>query len=321
MDKHRVRLGRALSAQAEDVVAAVARRLWPAGTQAVDPDVRLAIAETDHLGVAQISRWLTHGTMISEEERRDLGALGGMIDRISLDDLLKAYLSWRDALLETLYAQAAALDSPAALVAEIRALIVRNAEGSAVRMARCFEQERQRLHQLLAEQALHDALTGLPNRTVLFDRLEHALRLAARSGKDLALLFVDLDGFKAVNDHHGHHTGDNLLVAVAQRIREAVREVDTTARLGGDEFVILCENLEGSEEATDIAERIIGALSEPFATDSVDVRISASVGIARVSDAESHGGASELLKLADAAMYAAKQQGRGRHEIRLAVSA
>jgi diguanylate cyclase (GGDEF)-like protein len=248
---------------------------------------------------------------ITEEERRSLGALGGMIESVSLDALVKAYLAWRDTMLAIVEEEAARLGTPSELVAEVRAVIVRNNDGSVVRMARSFEQERARLHQLLAERALHDELTGLPNRVLLFDRMEHALRLSTRTDHPLAILFIDLDGFKAVNDRLGHHAGDQLLVAVAGRICEAVREGDTVARLGGDEFIVLCEELVDTHPAR-IAERVIATLNRPFALCGGFISISASVGIATAGGTDR---ASDLLRRADIAMYAAKQQGPGRHEI------
>ncbi len=312
MDEHRTRLGSALIERADDVAVAVLERVWPEGTDEVDGDVVEAIAETDRVGARLIGLWLTGGMHITEEERRSLGALGGLIESVSLDALVKAYLAWRDTMLAIVEEEAARLNTPPELVAEVRAVIVRNNDGSVVRMARSFEQERQRLHQLLAERALHDDLTGLPNRVLLFDRMEHALRLSTRTDHPLAILFIDLDGFKAVNDRLGHHAGDQLLVAVAARICEVVREGDTVARLGGDEFVVLCEELIDTHHAARIAERVIATLNQPFALCDGFISISASVGIANAGGSD---GASELLMRADIAMYAAKQQGPGRHEI------
>jgi diguanylate cyclase (GGDEF)-like protein len=159
---------------------------------------------------------------------------------------------------------------------------------------------------------MHDSLTGMPNRLLLFDRLEHALRVTARTGQRLAVLFVDLDGFKSVNDRLGHQAGDDVLVMVAQRIGEAVREADTVARLGGDEFVILCERVGEPEQPVEIAERIIAALNRPFVVSAGAASISASVGIAEAGGCD---GPSELLLRADQAMYASKQQGPGGHRV------
>lgn len=152
--------------------------------------------------------------------------------------------------------------------------------------------------------ALHDELTGLGNRTLLNGRLPQALARAGRKGRLLALLFCDLDRFKAVNDLHGHQAGDELLVQVGARLREAVRPEDTVTRIGGDEFVVLCEDLATELEATMVAERVRAALGEPFELSVGRVRIGCSVGIAttRGAGAAPH----DLLAEADQRMYEAK---------------
>lgn len=129
------------------------------------------------------------------------------------------------------------------------------------------------------EMALHDALTGLPNRVLLLERLDHTARRWQRTRKLAAVLFVDLDRFKAVNDQHGHGVGDELLVHVARRVSAVLRPGDTLARLSGDEFVALCEDLESATEADAIATRIGDALAAPFVLAAAVVEITASVGI------------------------------------------
>jgi diguanylate cyclase (GGDEF)-like protein len=284
----------------------------------VDPVAVEAIAETDRMSTRHIGRWLVDGQTISEEERQALGSLGGMGDRLALDDLVKAYFAWRDVMLRFLREAAAQLGTPPELAAQVAAIISRNNDGSVVRMARRFEHERELLHRQVAEQAKHDALTGMPNRLLLFDRMEHALRVTARTGQRLAILFVDLDGFKTVNDRLGHQAGDEVLITVAQRIGETVREADTVARLGGDEFVILCENVSESERPVEIAERIIAALNRPFIVGAGAASISASVGIAVSGGCD---GPNELLMRADRAMYAAKRHGPGGHRMSAPVPA
>jgi diguanylate cyclase (GGDEF)-like protein len=159
----------------------------------------------------------------------------------------------------------------------------------------------------LHHQAFHDGLTGLSNRVLFHDRLDHALALHHRDGRPLAVLFLDLDNFKAVNDRHGHHAGDRLLRLVADRLRGAVRDGDTVARVGGDEFAVL---LEGGGDPGVPAERIMTALREPFDLDGEVVGVAASVGLV---EAGTHGTvhtADGLLRRADAAMYAGKRQGK-----------
>jgi diguanylate cyclase (GGDEF)-like protein len=162
------------------------------------------------------------------------------------------------------------------------------------------------------EAALHDPLTGLANRTLLLERLDHAFLRGRRSSKTTALFFLDLDRFKTVNDIHGHDTGDELLVALSERLTAMLRPGDTLARLAGDEFVILCEDLADATHAETIAARIDAELAPPFALTTTQVKITASIGIAftgRGADSPR-----QLLHDADLAMYRAKRSRRpGRH--------
>jgi diguanylate cyclase (GGDEF)-like protein/PAS domain S-box-containing protein len=167
----------------------------------------------------------------------------------------------------------------------------------------------------LGHLALHDTLTGLPNRALAQDRIEHALARLADTDDDakVAVLFVDLDRFKLVNDGLGHETGDELLVQVSRRLTTSVRRQDTIARFGGDEFVVLCEDLTDERQAVELAERAARAFVEPFVLSRAEVSVSASIGIAvtdRTSDRATH-----LLQDADAAMYRAKRRGGARHEL------
>jgi diguanylate cyclase (GGDEF)-like protein len=158
--------------------------------------------------------------------------------------------------------------------------------------------------QELEHLAYHDPLTGLPNRKLFHDRLQHAIELHARDHRPVAVLFLDLDHFKAVNDTHGHVVGDLLLAAVADRIRGTVRSVDTAARLGGDEFAVL---LESGYDAHRCAERIIAALREPLQVDGTQLRPRASVGIVELAPGDAPMAADELLGRADHEMYRAKR--------------
>jgi diguanylate cyclase (GGDEF)-like protein/PAS domain S-box-containing protein len=165
----------------------------------------------------------------------------------------------------------------------------------------------------LERQALHDPLTHLPNRLLLMDRTRQALARLHRSTGLVALLFIDLDRFKAVNDNYGHEVGDGLLVAASQRLAEMMRETDTVARLGGDEFVILGEEIEGEAEALALAERVLMTLSEPFIVGSVEVSVPASVGVSVSHDPDVD--AESMLREADVAMYRAKAAGGRRPEL------
>ncbi len=173
--------------------------------------------------------------------------------------------------------------------------------------------ERKRAQAELAHQALHDPLTGLPNRLLFLDRLEVALARLGRRDGAVAVLFLDLDRFKLINDSHGHEVGDQVLMEMAGRLRGLLRPSDTLSRFGGDEFTILCEDLSSDEDAAHVAERIAGALAEPFPLADREVFLSASIGIALGRDRAMSPGA--LLRDADAAMYGAKERGRSRYAI------
>lgn len=160
--------------------------------------------------------------------------------------------------------------------------------------------------------AHHDSLTGLPNRALLFDRLNHAINQARRYGHMIAVMFIDLDRFKFINDTMGHEAGDVLLKSVASRIRQTIREADTVARLGGDEFIAIITNLDEPLSSVTVANNIVESLSETVIIADNQVTVSPSIGIATFpSDGDS---ADELIKLADAAMYQAKQAGGGCHQ-------
>jgi diguanylate cyclase (GGDEF)-like protein/PAS domain S-box-containing protein len=165
----------------------------------------------------------------------------------------------------------------------------------------------------LSRRALHDHLTNLPNRALFLDRLEVALERLPRSSTALAVLFLDLDRFKVVNDSLGHGVGDELLISVAERMRGLARPTDTIARFGGDEFVVLLEQLGNPADAVEVADRLIAALAEPFVVGEQEIFTSASVGIAFTREAREPAG--DLLRHADTAMYRAKARGQGQFEV------
>jgi diguanylate cyclase (GGDEF)-like protein len=186
-------------------------------------------------------------------------------------------------------------------------LVKRDATGDLVLRSVRYAMERKRTQVELAHRALHDSLTGLPNRALLIDRMELALARGERSGKPPALLFLDLDRFKIVNDSLGHDAGDRLLCLAAERLRGLIRPSDTVARFGGDEFMVLCDEVQEEREAIVVAERLSGGLAEPFRLEDRELYVGASIGIA--FGAEGGCTAETLIRDADQAMYRAKQRG------------
>ena len=167
--------------------------------------------------------------------------------------------------------------------------------------------ERKEAHERLAFMANHDVLTNLPNRVLFFERVDQALALARRNGTRLALLFIDLDKFKPINDTWGHAVGDQLLRAVAERLTGRLRDADTVGRIGGDEFVILLHQVGDADYAARVADELRLSLAQPFELAGLTLNISASIGVALFPD---HGqDAIELSRHADDGMYQAKQAG------------
>ena len=260
--------------------------------------------------------------------REFLGPLAGVADVVSVPALLVftallmaggAFVVWDIA---TALSRAAQLSSernpdlPADLARkdEIGTLM-----SSFARMLATIEQQSQeinefprRLDQLIRE-AFRDALTGLPNRALFMDRLSHALTRAERGGVNLAVLFLDLDRFKILNETLGHEVGDRLLLEVGHRITSCLRPEDTVARLGGDEFALLLEDTADLSGATAMAERVSAEIQRPFIVDGRDVLISASIGIALTGVGSMQ--PDEVLRNADLAMYQAKAEGRARYEL------
>ena len=188
---------------------------------------------------------------------------------------------------------------------------VRGPGGEALEMV-CVSRdisERKSAELELAHRALHDGLTGLPNRTLFLDRLGQALRRSRRRDRGVAVVFLDLDRFKVVNDSLGHKAGDRLLVDVAMRLSSALRPSDTLARFGGDELTLLCEDIGDGEDARAIAERLLDTFAEPFVVQDGEAFLQASIGIALSRDGFET--PEDLIRDADAAMYRAKARGQG----------
>ena len=186
--------------------------------------------------------------------------------------------------------------------ASIHAAYVLGASGTALVAWRATE-----------ERALRDSLTQLSNAESFLEQVRRARARAQRRGHHVGLLYLDLDGFKSVNDTLGHSAGDQLLMSAGDRLRNSIRDSDVGARLGGDEFAILVDDISGIKDAEVVAARILGALSVPFTVKRQSVAISASAGLS-ISDSEGSKQAEELLKEADEAMYAAKKAGKGQYK-------
>jgi diguanylate cyclase (GGDEF)-like protein len=239
----------------------------------------------------------------------------------SLDEAVKQVLRWRDAVTECLDQEARSLDVSAEALAHARAMLRRSADVTLVRMCGSFETERQRMHQELSEhqdelvfQATHDTVTGLANRVLLLDRIEQTLHRVRREQVPIAVIFIDLDNFKSINDTFGHGVGDQLLRAVAARLDGILRGSDTLGRFGGDEFVVVAEGGSLAAGPELIAERLRDVLREPFVVEGLaqhPLRVTASLGIATGERSS----ADELLRDADLAMYRAKWAGRDRYEL------
>ena len=185
-----------------------------------------------------------------------------------------------------------------------------------IRMAGMIE-ERKTLEERLAFQASHDPLTELPNRRLFSERVEHAIARLSRDKRSIAVLFIDLDSFKYVNDSLGHDAGDEILVGVGRRLRDCMRPTDTVARLGGDEFTVLLEGVAQVSDATRAAERIMEALRPPLLAGGREVTVTVSIGIALGVPGQE---TSDLLRAADATMYEAKENGKSRYEVRGAIA-
>lgn len=324
----RASLGRAIASRSGSVADMVVRR-WEQrqkhSSVLADPEdterVRQDIIRTTKLATEVVAEFLITGQMPTSEQEQSLYSPGKAPLRktVALADLTKLYLNWRDCTMEVARDEGARLGSEAGIVREALAVIRAGADGALIRVARQFDSEHQHvLDELAAERArlahlaMHDPLTGLPNRALLLDRLGHALDASSRRGQ-LAVLFIDLDHFKDVNDHGGHSAGDQLLIAVAMRLTDVVRPTDTVARMGGDEFVVLCESLrKGTSEAMAVANRIAEKLAEPHVVDGREVIATGSIGVV-VASADA--GPELVLSQADDAMYRAKQHGRARCEL------
>ena len=318
------RLGEALKARTEDVVAGMVSRTRESD-QVLDELVEDSFERVGTVSTVAVARWMAGESPevareVGQESWRIFGQLAAQ-RAAPLNEVIKRCLRWCDAAEDVVREIAAELDLSQEVLLRALAMLQRSLNVTLVRMCESFEAERRcadqelgRRQQELAFMATHDSLTGLPNRTLILDRTEQMLVRSRRNQTPVAALFVDLDNFKSINDTLGHGAGDDLLRAVAARLDGVVRAVDALGRLGGDEFVVIAEGLSLAEGPELIAERLLEALKQPFklgADKETRVTVTASVGIA----AGDHPSAEELLRNADIAMYRAKWDGKSRYVV------
>ena len=317
-----VRMGMRLHERRDEVVHR-AELLNRAAAIQLDPSAHASVARLIAVSTEAFALWMAgEGEEVAREVGREAATIFGQLAiqrEAPLNEITKRALRWRDAAREVLDEIAEELDATDDARRAAQRMLQRSLDVTLVRLCEAFEGERSlidgelaRRQQELVFTATHDQLTGLPNRTLILDRAEQLLARSRREQEQCAVLFVDLDGFKDINDGLGHRAGDELLRAVAERLETTIREADTLGRLGGDEFVVLVDGIALAAGPELVAERILDALRQPFfieGTASGRVTISASIGIAGGA-AKS---AADLLRDADIAMYRAKLNGKNRY--------
>jgi diguanylate cyclase (GGDEF)-like protein len=317
-------LGEMLKAHTEEVLRRTVDRTSGSGHE-VDAVVQDSFERISRSSTIAVARWMAgEGIEVAREAGQETWEIFGELSAhraASLNEVTRRCLCWRDSMAEVLQASANQLGVSRETLAEALNILQLSLEFSLVRMCECFEIERQhkdeelrRREEELAFLATHDPLTGLPNRTLILDRVEQMLARSRRNQTPVAALFIDIDNFKGINDTLGHSIGDELLRAVAARLEGVVRDVDALGRLGGDEFVVISEDLSLAAGAELIAERLLEALQHPFmlgADGAARVTVTASVGIATAEGTS----AEDLLRDADIAMYRAKWDGKARYAV------
>ena len=317
-------LGRSLLEREQEILAETVRRTAESG-EAVEPLVQRSFEQICVSSTVAVARWIAgEDIAVTNDAARETSRIFGELAAhraASLNEVTRRSLWWRNVMKDMLREDAERLAVGPAALAEAESMLQLSVEFSILRMCECFERERRRVDEELARReeelsflATHDPLTGLPNRTLILDRVEQMLARAARNQSPVAALFIDVDNFKNINDTLGHGAGDQLLRAVAARLEGVVRNADAVGRLGGDEFVVIAEELTLSAAPELVAERVLEALAQPFELDGdgqTRITVTASVGIAvgvRTS-------AEDLLRDADIAMYRAKWDGKNRYAV------
>jgi diguanylate cyclase (GGDEF)-like protein len=317
-------LGETLRARADDVLRETVARTADSG-EVVDAMVQRSFERICEGSTSAVARWIAgEGIEVTNDAARETSKIFGELAArraASLNEVTRRSMWWRNVMADVLREIAAELDVSTDALSQALNMVQLSLEFSLLRVCECFEAERRRADEELTRReeelaflATHDPLTGLPNRTLILDRVEQMLARSTRSQTPVAALFIDVDNFKSINDTLGHGVGDELLRAVASRLKGVVRQVDAVGRLGGDEFVVIAEELTFAAGPELVAERLLEALKHPFnlgAEEEIRVTVTASVGIASGKRAS----AEELLRDADIAMYQAKWDGKNRYAV------
>ena len=307
-------LGEELAARASHIAAAMVPSRPADGCVADTPQQPL-----ERVGIiwtAAVARWMAgegeHTARQAASECLQIFRDVAASREVPLDEMVRACLRWRDGAADAAREAATRLGLHHDVLAQALAMLQRSVDVTVVRVCESFESARQRADEELTFLATHDVLTGLPNRTLIAQRMQALLERSRRQRSSVAMLFIDLDDFKVVNDTLGHGAGDELLCAVTSRLEAVVRDTDALGRLGGDEFVVLVDEHEAQAPEL-IAQRLLAAFTEPFtlAAGSAAMRVTASIGIASSACAS----AEELLREADIAMYRAKWRGKNRYVV------
>ncbi len=315
------RLGEALKARAEEVLERTVAHTAGSGHD-VDAVVQGSFERISRSSTIAVARWMAgEGMAVAIEAGQETWLIFGELAAqraATLDEVTRRCFWWRNVMAEVLRESATQLDVCADALSEALNILQLSLEFSLLRMCECYETERRHTDEELTRReeelsflATHDPLTGLPNRTLVLDRVEQMLVRSRRTQTPTAALFVDLDNFKSINDTLGHGVGDELLQAVAARLDGVIRGTDALGRLGGDEFVVISEDLSLEAGPELIAERLLDALKHPFKlgeNGESRITVTASIGIA----AGDRTSADELLRDADIAMYRAKWDGKNR---------
>ncbi len=313
-------LGIALGLRAEECCDLCYSRATAYGWAGRPPDPQY----TEHsrgvnwLATVMTARWVAYGIPVSDEEMRyiaERGDLAATLQQATVN-ITRAYLIWRDTVAEVLRDEAARLQTPSETLNAALRVVRISCDASLVQVARAFDRRMTQLgselateRETLSHQALHDPLTGLPNRVLLYDRISQALLASKRTVQPFAILAIDLDGFKAVNDTLGHDGGDVVLQQVADRLVKSVRESDTVGRQGGDEFTVLLTRM-GADTAAEVARKLELRLSQVLVYDGRTVSIGATIGVATFpTDGDD---LHTLLRSADHAMYRRKREKESR---------